>query len=79
MSRFIPQTDMIADEIIQCSYQARALVNLCESAAWNIQNGGGRPEDLSDSIGSALRLVMELLEPVHDALETHEGLKGDRQ
>lgn len=79
MSRFIPHTDMSADEIMQCSYQARALVRLCESAAWNIQNGGGRPEILSDSIGAGLRLVMELLEPVHDALESHEGLKGDGQ
>ena len=71
MSRFIPHTDMSADELIQCSYQARAIISLCESAAWSTQNGGAA-DVLADSIGSALRLTLELLEPVHDALEIHE-------
>lgn len=71
MSRFIPHTEMSADELIQCSYQARAIISLCESAAWAIQNGGA-VDLLADSIGSALRLTLDLLEPVHDALERHE-------
>ncbi len=75
MSRFIPHTDMSADELTQCSYQTRAILSLCESAAWAIQNGGA-VDLLADSIGSGLRLAIELLEPVHDALERHEGLKG---
>lgn len=75
MSRFIPHTDMSADELIQCSYQARAIITLCENAAWAIENGGA-VHQLADSIGSGLRLAIELLEPVHDALESHEGLKG---
>lgn len=75
MSRFIPHGDMSADQLMQCSYQARAIISLCESAAWAIQNGGDA-EKLADSMGSALRLALEALDPVHDALESHEGLKG---
>jgi hypothetical protein len=75
MSRLIPHTDMSTDELMQCSYQARAIVALCESAAWAIDNGGAA-DVLSDAIGAGLRLTLELLEPVHDALESHEGLKG---
>ena len=81
MSRFIPHTDMSADELIQCSYQALAVLSLCESAAWAIEGGSSAQsraeiDQIADSIGSGLRLAIELLGPVHDALECHEGLKG---
>lgn len=75
MRRLIPHTDMNAAQIVDCSYQALALVDLCENAAWTIQNGGNA-ETLSDAIGAAMRLARELLEPVHDALERHEGIAG---
>ena len=75
MSRLIPHTDMTAKQLLDCSYQAQAIIALCESAAWAIQNGG-EVSDLSDAIGSGLRLATELLAPVHDALEHHEGVKG---
>lgn len=75
MSRFIPQADMTPDQLVQCSHQATAIIALCESAARSIQNGGAA-DLLADSIGSALRLTFELMEPVHDALERHEGVKG---
>lgn len=29
MSRFIPQGDMTANELLQCSYQAVAILRLC--------------------------------------------------
>ena len=32
---------------------------------------------LPDAIGAGLRLATELLGPVHDALELHEGVKND--
>jgi hypothetical protein len=76
MSRFVHQRDMSADEMIQCSYQARAILHLIDIAAWSIENNIGAVDVLAGSIGTASRLALELLEPVHDALESHEGLKG---
>lgn len=75
MSRFIPHADMTADEIIACSYEALSLCRLCEAAAWSIQNGE-TPIDLADAIGSGMRLARDLIGVMHDALESHEGLKG---
>ncbi|MBN9242131.1 MAG: hypothetical protein J0I98_05000 [Mesorhizobium sp.] len=76
MSRLVPQSDMTTDEIVQCSYQARAILHLIDMAAWSISNNSGAADVLADSIGAATRLALALLEPVHDALERHEGLKG---
>jgi hypothetical protein len=76
-SRFVPQAEMNAEQLMQCSYQAQALLDLCDHAAWSIQNTDSieKVAKLADSLGSALRLVRELLGPVHDALETHEGVR----
>lgn len=76
MSRLIPHRDMSTEDLLSCSYQAIAILHLCDSAAWAIQNGSGAPDLLAGSIGTAMRLAVDLLEPVHDALEIHEGLKG---
>jgi hypothetical protein len=73
MSRFIPQSDMTADEIVQCSYDVMAILHLCDQAAWSICNGSGHIETVADSIGCATRLALDLMAPVHDALEAHEG------
>jgi hypothetical protein len=75
MSRFVPQGDMTAEDVIDCSYQALAICRLCEAAAWSIQNGE-TPVDLADAIGSGMRLARDLIGVMHDALETHEGLKS---
>lgn len=75
MTRFIPHVDMTADQIMQCSYEASAIIRLCENAAWTIQNGGNAT-DLSDAIGAGLRAAQELIGVIHEALESHEGLKG---
>lgn len=75
MSRFIPHRDMSSDQIMQCSYDASALLRLCEGAAWAMQNGDDTTS-LSDAIGAGMRVAQELLGVVHDALESHEGLKG---
>ncbi len=75
MSRFVPQEDMTGDQVMQCSYEAAAIIRLCESAAWAIQNGGDA-SDLSDAIGAGLRTAHELVSVMHDALSRHEGLKG---
>jgi hypothetical protein len=75
MSRFVPQGDMSAEDIMDCSYQALAICRLCEAAAWSIQNGEDAT-DLSDAIASGMRLARDLIAVMHDALETHEGLKN---
>ncbi|MGB3540905.1 MAG: hypothetical protein WBA42_22345 [Mesorhizobium sp.] len=61
MSRLIPRTDMRSDELIQCSHQARAILHLVDIAAWSIQNDSSAIDVLSDGIGSATRLALELL------------------
>ncbi|MBT1155710.1 hypothetical protein J1C56_08910 [Aminobacter anthyllidis] len=75
MTRFIPHGDMTADQIMRCSYEASAILRLCEAAAWAIQNGE-TPVDLADAIGAGTRVARDLLGVLHDALESHEGLKG---
>ena len=54
-----------------------AILNLCHHAAASIQAADSieRTVRTGDSIASALGLAMELLGPVHDALELHEGFK----
>jgi hypothetical protein len=75
MSRFVPQRDMSADEIIRSSTEASAILRLCEAAAWSIQNGEP-PTDLSDAIVAGMRIARDLMEVMHDALVSHEGLTG---
>ncbi len=72
MSRIVPHSDMTAAEIIQCSYDAMAIVRLCENTAWDLTNRGHNSEH-TDAISAALKLALELMGPVHDALEQHEG------
>ena len=76
MSRFIPQSDMTRDQLVQCSYDVMAILHLCDHAAWSICNGSGHIETIADSVGTATRLALDLMAVVHDALEAHEGLKG---
>lgn len=73
MSRFIPCRDMSADQIIQCSYDAMAIIALCENTACDLSERGENAQ-LAGSISTALKLVAELLAPVHDTLEIHEGI-----
>lgn len=78
MSRWIEQAEMTAEEIVKCCIQARAVVKLCERAAWNdLQNGSAaKIPEVAEDIQFALELAADLLVPVQDALESHEGLKG---
>lgn len=77
MTRFVPQRDMSADEIAKCCIQARAVIALCEAAAWSIQNGSESEIPLiAENIQFALQLAGDLLEPVQGALSAHEGMTG---
>lgn len=73
MSRIIPHSDMTADEITQCSYDAMAIVALCENAAFDL-SGRGPNGTISGNVSIALKLALELMGEVHDALESHEGV-----
>ena len=83
MSRFVPQRGMSASEIVKCVTQARAIIGLCERSAWSdIQNGMNGDDSTAisqaaEDIQFALQLAGDLLEPVQDALESHEGVKGE--
>ena len=76
MSRFIPQGDMTAAEIVKTCLQARAIVQMCARAAWSeLQNGSeAEKPQAAEDIHFALELVAEMLEPVQDALQKHEGV-----
>lgn len=79
MSRFVPQSDMGAEEIVKCIVQARAIIGLCERASWSdLQNSSNGPsfQQVAEDIQFALQLAGDLLGPPQDALESHEGLKG---
>jgi hypothetical protein len=78
MSRWIDQADMTADEIVRCVIQARAIIGLCERASWSdLQNGSNEGlQRIAEDIQFALQLAGDMLGPVQDALEAHEGLKG---
>ncbi|WP_442580745.1 hypothetical protein ACSBOB_01710 [Mesorhizobium sp. ASY16-5R] len=76
MTRLVPHTDMTAAQLADCSRQASAIMILCESAAWEMQNGGV-VERIADAICQGQKLAAELLEPVQDALERHERVTGE--
>ena len=80
MSRFIPQADMATDQLVALGIEAQALIRLCERAAWSdLQNdsNGADNAQVAEDIQFALRLVGEMLVPIQDALESHEGFKGE--
>jgi hypothetical protein len=75
MSRLIHHRDMNAAEIVGCAYDALALIELAEHASFNLQPSS--PQALFSSITNVLSLAGEMLGPVIDALESHEGVKSD--
>lgn len=75
MSRFIPQTNMSADQLMDCSYQSQAIIHLCQFVAARI-SAGDEADRLGGEIEQALALAGEFVGIMHDALEGHEGLKG---
>lgn len=72
MSRFIPCRDMSADQVIQCSYDAMAIVTLCETIAHD--RAGELSATLAGDIATALGIAGELIVVMHDTLEINETL-----
>ncbi|PTE11531.1 hypothetical protein [Mesorhizobium helmanticense] len=74
MSRFIPQGDMTAGQIIDTSYDLLAILRVAEYAARKLQDEPS--QDVVHSLPNLLALAIELHAPMHDALESHEGKIG---
>ncbi|MHA6645057.1 hypothetical protein [Mesorhizobium sp. A623] len=66
---------MGAAKLMDCSYQAQAIIHLCQFVANRISDDD-QAVRLGAEIDLALAVAGEFLGIVHDALETHEGLKG---
>lgn len=64
---------MSAAQIIECSYQAMAIVSVCRAAADAIESNP--PAGIAVSIEHALAAALELMGPVHDALETRKAFR----
>lgn len=60
MSGFVPHGDMSADELMKCCMQAHAIIGLCETAAWSIQNCG---EDEIPQMAENIQLALQLAGP----------------
>lgn len=75
MSRLIPHSEMSADQLIQYSYQAQAIISLCSRVADDLSPS--RPETAAGGdISLALTVALELVGVLHDALEGHKEQKG---
>lgn len=74
MSRLIPQSDMTSDQITDTSYDVIALLVVAKAAADRLHDD--HSARLASSLASVLELALELQGVVHDAIETHEGVKG---
>jgi hypothetical protein len=77
MSRFIPQAEMTAVEILECSYQVQGIISTCAMAldAYEDTPTTANARTVGD-VARALRAALDLLGPVHDTLEAHEGMAG---
>lgn len=74
MTRLIPHGDMTANEILDCSYEAQAIIETCALGLENLDEGNA--SRMAGNLALALKSALTLLEPVHDALESHEGMAG---
>ena len=74
--RFIHYRAMSTDQIVQCGYDAMAIVALCAVAARNLSEVGPN-NTLAGDIAIALDLSGELIARLHDTVEMHEGVLGD--
>lgn len=71
--RFIHYRAMSTDQIVQCGYDAMAIVALCAVAARNLSEVGPNGT-LAGDIAIALDLSGEFIARLHDTVEMHEGV-----
>ena len=75
MSRFIPHSDMSADELMDCCVQAQAIISLCRFAGDNMPANDGAMR-IGCDIDNALAVAHDLVGVMHRAHESHEGVEG---
>lgn len=68
MTRLAHYRAMTTDEIVQCGYDAMAIVSLCENAAQDLAVRGENG-NLAGDIGIALKLALKLISALHDTIE----------
>ncbi|KQZ19331.1 hypothetical protein ASD50_07545 [Mesorhizobium sp. Root552] len=75
---WIEQAEISSAELVAVCIQARAIVSLCERAAWNdLQNeASGTIPQVAEDIQFALKLAAGLLVPIQDALEGQRDQEG---
>ncbi len=75
MTRLVNYTEMTPDEILECSYTAMAIVEICAGVADNIDDLRGKQS--IDYIGANLSLALKsahsLMVPVHDHHESRQA------
>jgi hypothetical protein len=70
MSRFVHFRELSDDELVKCSYDVLALLGLCKRIADDATiDDHARIVDVSN-IGNAVGLAIELVELIHDSIET---------
>lgn len=75
MNRFVDQGDMTATQLAGCSYDLLAILHLVRAVTDGAQ-GRSLSANATEAIGRLMALAIEMHAPLHDALESHEGLKG---
>lgn len=78
---WIENAEISSAELVTVCIQARAIVSLCERAAWNdLQNeAAGTIPQVAEDIQFALKLAADLLVPIQEALEAHRDQEGGAQ
>ena len=72
MSRFINHSEMTRNEILDCSYQAMAMVKLARLVTEDL-SGTAPSAAIGGDVAIVLELAAEMMAVVHDAIEAHEG------
>jgi hypothetical protein len=76
MSILIPHTEMNAEQVVECSYHAQAIIVVCRAAADGMQFNTGEATTIASAIDTAFGVALELIGPIDDALERRQGMKG---
>lgn len=71
--RFIHHREMSAEQIIQCGYDAMAIVSLCAAVSRDVAHHD-QDRALAGNVATALDLAGELIGMLHDTIEVHEKL-----
>ena len=71
--RLIKHREMSADQLIQCGYDAMAIVSLCAAVSREVADHE-HDRALAGNVATALDLARELIGVLHDTIEIREKL-----